>query len=175
MTPMLTPAVRSSQVARDERCNHAEDSGHRPGKSPERRSRDLEDLPARRAAGGDGMRPRGCDRAPLTWSEVEARRDPCRFCCHQRQQKPWRARSCSSISLPPRGNSTNGEPLSEALLRWPTKTNRVRWSPRVDAPTESHTPVAGKPAAPRPRCTRLLLARYRGRQPVATLRATKYP
>src|SRR3954463_9464332 len=89
----------------------------------------------------------------LTWSEVEACRDPCRFHCHQRQQKPWRARSCSSISLPLRGNSTNGEPPSEALLRWPTKTNRARWSPRVDAPTESHAPVAGELAAPQPRCT----------------------
>src|SRR3954463_9371490 len=73
----------------------------------------------------------------LTWSEVEACRDPCRFRCHQRQQKPSHARSCSSIFLPLRGNSTNGEPLSEALLRW---------SPWVDAPTESHAPVAGKPA-----------------------------
>src|SRR4051812_34414016 len=111
----------------------------------------------------------------LTWSEVEARRDPCRFRCHQRQQKPWRARSCSSIFLPLRGNSTNGEPPSEALLLWPTKTNRVRWSPRVDTPTESHIPVAGKPAAPRPWCTRLLLARCRGCQPVVTLRVTKSP
>src|SRR3954470_18046722 len=37
-----------------------------------------------------------CDRAVviellLTWSEVEACRDPCRFHCHRRQQKPWRA------------------------------------------------------------------------------------
>src|SRR4051812_21652659 len=106
----------------------------------------------------------------LTWSEVEARRDPCRFRYRQRQQRPWRARSCSSTFLPLRGNSTNGEPLSEALLRWPTKTNRVRWSPRVDAPMESHAPVAGRLAAARPRCIRLLLARYHGRHPVATLR-----
>src|SRR3954468_23172205 len=27
----------------------------------------------------------------LTWSKVEARHDPCRFRCHQLQQKPWRA------------------------------------------------------------------------------------
>ena len=33
----------------------------------------------------------------------------------------------------------------------------------------------GEPAAPRLRCTRLVLARYHGRQPVATLRATKSP
>src|SRR4051812_16597548 len=99
-----------------------------------------------------------CDRGVvikllLTWSEVEVRRDPCRIRCHQRQQKPWRAHNCFSIFLPLRGNSTNGEPLSEALLWWPTKTNQVRWSPRVDAPTESHAPVAGESAAPRPRCT----------------------
>src|SRR3954468_23172206 len=110
-----------------------------------------------------------CDRGVviellLTWSEVEARRDPCRFLCHQRQQWPWRARSCSSTFLPLRGNSTNGEPLSEALLRWPTKTNQVRWSPQVDAPMKSHAPVVEKSAAPRPRCIRLLLTRYRGRQ-----------
>src|SRR3954469_21867009 len=70
-----------------------------------------------------------CDRAIviellLTWSEVEAHRDLCRFCYHRRQQKPWRARSCSSIFLPLRGNSTNGETPYEALLRWPTKTNK---------------------------------------------------
>ena len=37
-----------------------------------------------------------CDRGVviellLTWLEVEARRDPCRFHCHRRQQRPWRA------------------------------------------------------------------------------------
>src|SRR3954468_12187215 len=121
-----------------------------------------------------------CDRVVmiellLTWSEVEACRDPCWFRCPRRQQKPWRARSCSSIFLPLQGNSTNREPPSEALLRWPTKTNQVRRSPRVNAPTESRVPVAGKPAAPRPRCTRLLLAPYHGRLPVAMLRAAKYP
>src|SRR3954463_4028605 len=111
----------------------------------------------------------------LTWSEVEARRGPCRFRCHQRQHKPWRTRNCSSIFLPLRGNSTNGEPPSEALLRWPRKTNQVRRIPQVDVPTESRVPVAGKPAAPQPWCIRLLLARYRGHLPVTTLRATKSP
>src|SRR3954471_11865430 len=119
-----------------------------------------------------------CDRAVviellLTWSEVEARRDPCKFRCHPHQQKPWRPRSCSSIFLPLWGNSTNGEPPSEALLRWPTKTNQARRSPWVDVPTESHVPVARKLAAPRPRCIRLLLARYHGHLPVATLRVRK--
>ena len=61
-TPALT--ARSSQAARDERRNHAEDPGHRRGKSPERFSRDLEDLPARRGAGEDGVRPRGRDGTP---------------------------------------------------------------------------------------------------------------
>src|SRR3954469_8694422 len=98
-----------------------------------------------------------CDRAIviellLTWSEVEAHRDLCRFCYHRRQQKPWRARSCSSIFLPLRGDLTNGEPPSEALLWWPTKTNQARRSPRVDVPTESRVPVAGRLAAPLPRC-----------------------
>src|SRR3954463_8008691 len=111
----------------------------------------------------------------LTWSEVEARRGPCRFRCHQRQHKPWRTRSCSSTFLPLRGNSTNGEPPSEALLRWPTKMSRPRRSPRVDVPTESRVPVAGRLAAPRPRCTRLLLARCHGHLPIVTLRATKSP
>src|SRR4051812_1807920 len=63
-TPTLAPTARSSQAPRDERCDHPEDPGRRRGKSPQRHSRDVEDLPARRGAGEDGMRPRGCDRAP---------------------------------------------------------------------------------------------------------------
>ena len=54
-TPTLTPTARSSQAAPDERRNHAEDPGHHRGKSPKRRSWDLEDLPARRGAGEDGV------------------------------------------------------------------------------------------------------------------------
>src|SRR3954464_2820712 len=107
-----------------------------------------------------------------------------------------RSRSASrsvKVSLPP----TPAEALARAqlLLDYPPTTGKldewratirslvavankdepVRWSPRVDAPTESHAPVAGKPAVMRRRCTRLLLARYRGCQPVATLRVTKSP
>ena len=63
-TPTPAPTARSSQAARDERRNHAEDPGHRRGKSPGRHSREVEDLPARRGAGEDGMRPRGRDRTP---------------------------------------------------------------------------------------------------------------
>src|SRR4051812_10859784 len=44
-TPVPTP--RSSQAARDERRDHPEDPGRRRGKSPERHSRDVENLPAR--------------------------------------------------------------------------------------------------------------------------------
>ena len=63
-TPTPAPTARSSQTARDERRNHAEDPGRRRGKSPERHSREVEDLPARQGAGEDGMRPRGRDIAP---------------------------------------------------------------------------------------------------------------
>ena len=63
-TPTPAPTARSSQAARDERRSHAEDPGRRRGKSPERHSRDVEDLPTRRGAGENGMRPRGRDRAP---------------------------------------------------------------------------------------------------------------
>ena len=61
-----TPAstTRSSQAARDERCNRTEDPGRRHGKSPERHSRDVQDLPARQGAGEGGTRPQGRDRAP---------------------------------------------------------------------------------------------------------------
>src|SRR3954463_9371489 len=61
---MPAPTARSSQAAHDERRNHTEDPGSRRGKSPERHSRDVEDLPTRRGAGEDGVRPRGRDRAP---------------------------------------------------------------------------------------------------------------
>ena len=81
-TPTPAPTARSSQAAHDERRNHAEDPGRRRGKSPERHSREVEDLPAHRGAGEDGMRPRVVIELLLTWSEVEARRDPCRFRCH---------------------------------------------------------------------------------------------
>lgn len=63
-TPTPAPTACSSRTARDERCNHAEDPGRRREKSPERHSRDVEDLPTRRGAGENGMRPRGRDRAP---------------------------------------------------------------------------------------------------------------
>ena len=63
-TPTPAPTVRSSQAARDERRRQPEDPGRRHGKSPERHSRDVEDLPARRSTGGNGMRPRDCDGAP---------------------------------------------------------------------------------------------------------------
>ena len=63
-TPTPVPTARSSQTVCDERRHHAEDPGRRHGKSPERHSRDVEDLPARRSAGGNGMRPRDRDRAP---------------------------------------------------------------------------------------------------------------
>src|SRR4051812_21318303 len=63
-TPTPAPTARSSQAARDERRNHPEDPGRRRRKSPERHSRDVEDLPARRGAREDGMQPRGRDRAP---------------------------------------------------------------------------------------------------------------
>ena len=63
-TPTPAPTARSSQAARDERSNHAEDPGRRCGKSPERHSREVEDLPTRQGAGEDGMRPWGRDRAP---------------------------------------------------------------------------------------------------------------
>src|SRR3954468_23292083 len=63
-TPTPAPTARSSQAARDERRNDTEDPGRRRRKSPERHSRDVEDLPARRGAGEDDMRPRGRDRSP---------------------------------------------------------------------------------------------------------------
>ena len=46
-TPMPAPTACSSQETCDERRNHAKDPGRRRWKSPERHSRDVEDLPAR--------------------------------------------------------------------------------------------------------------------------------
>ena len=100
-TPTPASTERSSQAARDERRNHAEDPGRRRGKSPERHSRDVEDLPASE----NGMRPRGRDRAP---SDMV------------------RSRSASrsvQVSLPP----TPAEALARAqlLLDFPPTTRKL--------------------------------------------------
>src|SRR4051812_37257252 len=47
-TPIPVSPPRSSQAACDERRDHPGDPRRRRGKSPERHSRDVEDLPARR-------------------------------------------------------------------------------------------------------------------------------
>ena len=46
-TPTPAPTAHSSQEARDEWSNHAEDPGRHRGKSPEHHPRDVEDLPDR--------------------------------------------------------------------------------------------------------------------------------
>ena len=56
-TPTPAPTVRSSQVVRDERRHHAEDTERRRGKSPVYHSRDAEDLHARRGTGENSMQP----------------------------------------------------------------------------------------------------------------------
>ena len=104
----------------------------------------------------------------LTWLEVGARHGPCSFRRHPRQQKLWRARSCSSTSLLLRRSSTSGGPPSGASSPSPTKTIRDRRGPRVGAPPSHHMLALGGPGELRPRCTLLLLASRRGRRPVVT-------
>ena len=81
-TPTPAPTARSSQAARDERRNHAEDPGHRRGKSPSATLETEKTCPL-----AEALVKTACDRGVviellLTWSEVEARHDPCRFRCH---------------------------------------------------------------------------------------------
>ena len=174
-TPTPAPTARSSQAARDERRNHAEDPGHRRRKSPERHSRAIEDLPTPRGAGENGMRPRGRDRAP---SDMVRSRSASRSVQVSLPPTPVEALARAQLLLdfpPTTGKQDEWRATIRSLVAVANKDEPSPVEPRVDAPIESHTPVAGKPAAPRPRCTRLLLARYRGRQPVATLRATKSP
>ena len=104
----------------------------------------------------------------LTWLEVGARHGPRSFRRHPRQQKLWRARSCSSTSLLLRRSSTSGEPPSGASSPSPTKMIRDRRGPRVGAPPSHHMLALGGPGELRPRCTLLLLASRRGRLPVMT-------
>src|SRR3954470_5099701 len=120
-TPTPAPTTHSSQAARDERRNHAEDPGRCRGKSRERHSRDVEDLPARRGAGEDGMRPRGRDRAP---SDMVTSRS---------------ASQSVQVSLPP----TPAEALARAqlLLDFPPTIGKLdKWR----APIRSLVAVANK-------------------------------
>ena len=62
--PPLAPRARSSQGSRNEQRHHAEDPGHRSGKSPVHRPRDEGVQHARRSTDENGMRPLGRGRAP---------------------------------------------------------------------------------------------------------------
>ena len=151
--------AHSSHGVRDEQRHHAGDPGHRRGKSPVRRSRDEGVQHARRSAGENGAQPLGRDGAPS--NVVRSHR-------HLRQQRLWRARSCSSTSLLPRKSSTSGESPSGASSPSPTKTIHDRRDPRAGAPPSHHMPALGGPGVLRSRCTLLLLASRRGHRPVVT-------
>ena len=97
----------------------------------------------------------------LTWLEVGARHSPHSFRRHPRQQKLWRARSCSSTSLLLQRSSTSGEPPSGASSALPTKMSPDQRGPQAGAPSNHRTPAVEGPEASRPRCTLLLHASHR--------------
>ena len=80
----------------------------------------------------------------LTWLGVGARHGPRSFRRHPRQQKLWRARSCSSTSLLLRKSSMSGGPPSEALSAPPTKTSHGQHS--VEPPHASSGGAGGAAA-----------------------------
>ena len=104
----------------------------------------------------------------LTWLEVEARHGPRSCRRHPRQQKLWRARSCSSTSLLLRRSSTSGGPPSGASSPSPTKMIRDRRGPRAGTPPSHHMLAPGGLGVLRSWCTLLLLASNRGCRPVVT-------
>ena len=111
----------------------------------------------------------------LTWLEVEARHGPRSFRHHPRQQKLWRARSCSSTSLLLRKSSTSGEPPSGASSALPTKMSRDQRGPQAGAPSNHRTPAVEGLGVLRPRCTLLLHASHRGCQSVAMTLVIIFP
>src|SRR4051812_11004875 len=167
-TPTLAPTARSSQAARDERRDRTEDPGRRRGKCPERHSRDVEDLPACRGAGEDGLRPCDRDRAP---SDMVRSRSASRSVQVSLPPTPAEALAHAQLLLdfpPTTGKLEEWRATIRSLVAVANKDEQARWSPRVDAPTESHAPVAGELAAPRPLFIHLPLARCHGHLPVAT-------
>src|SRR4051812_37182441 len=92
----------------------------------------------------------------LTWLEVGARHGPRSFRRHQRLQKLWRARSCSSTFLVPRKSSMSGEPPSGASSASPTKMIHDQQGPQAGAPLSYRTPAMEGPEVLRPWCTLLL-------------------
>ena len=111
----------------------------------------------------------------LTWLEVEARHGPRSCRRHPRQQKLWRARSCSSTSLLLQKSSMSGGPPSGASSASPTKTSHDRWGPQAGAPSSHCTPAVEGPEAPRPRCTLLLHASHRGCRTVVMTLVITFP
>ena len=65
----------------------------------------------------------------LTWLEFEARHGPCSFRHRLRQQKLWRARSCSLTFLMLQRSSASGEPPYGASSASPTKMSCDPWGP----------------------------------------------
>ena len=106
----------------------------------------------------------------LTWLEVGARHGPRSSRRHPRQQKLWRAPSCSSTSLLLRKSSTSGEPPSGASSALPTKLSRDQQGPQAGAPLSHHVPMVEGPEVLPPRCTLLPHASHCGcRSVVMTL------
>jgi len=111
----------------------------------------------------------------LMWLAVGARHGPRSYRRHPRQQKLWRARSCSSTFLLLRKSSTSGEPPSGASSVSPTKMSRDQWGPRADAPSSHRTPAVEGPGALRRRCTLLLRASHRGCRSIVMTLVITFP
>ena len=111
----------------------------------------------------------------LTWLEVGARHGPRSFRRHPRQQKLWRARSCSSTSLLLRKSSTSGGPPSGALSVLPTKTSHGQRGPQAGAPSNHRMPAVEGLDVLRPWCTLLLHASHRGCRSVVMTLVITFP
>ena len=111
----------------------------------------------------------------LTWLEVGARHGPRSFRRHPRQQKLWRARSCSSTSLLLRKSSTSGEPPSGASSALPTNMSHDQRGPQAGTPSNHRTPAVEGPEVLRPRCTLPLHASHRGCRSVVMTLVITFP
>ena len=167
-TPTLGTTARSSHGVRAEQRHHVGDPGHRRGKSHVRRPRDEGVHHARRSAGENGTQPLDRNGAP---SKIVRSRSAPRSTQLSPPPTPAEALARAQLLL-------DFPPAAEKLDEWRATIRSLvavanKDDPRPAGPsgrrsTEPPHAGAGRTEGARLRCTLLLLASRRGRQPVMT-------
>ena len=113
------------------------------------------------------MRPLGRDRAP---SDMVRSQSASRSVQVPLPPTPAEALARAQLLLdfpPTTGKLDEWRATIRSLVAVANKDEPSTVGPPVDAPMESHAPVAERPAAPQPRCIHLFLIQYRGHRLVA--------